>query len=238
MRDANDFCDVTLVSEGNQQIKAHKVILASSSSVFMEILKSNQHNHPLIYMRGIQANDLEAIVDFLYHGETNVYQENLDAFLVLAEEFKLKGLSGNETSNADQANQVKQEEQANYKTKKIKDRFEHIETLNELNEIDTTWKTKSEISNALISTEIQKIRIVDNATDLADLNDKLDSMVEKVNGNWTCTVCGKTSNLNKRNDVRRHAETHVEGVSHPCNYCDKIFRCSNALRMHLRKCYV
>ena len=31
---------------------------------------------------------------FLYCGEANVYQENLDSFLAIAEELKLKGLMG------------------------------------------------------------------------------------------------------------------------------------------------
>ena len=36
-----------------------------------------------------------ALVDFLYHGEANVCQEDLDSFLALAEELRLKGLTGN-----------------------------------------------------------------------------------------------------------------------------------------------
>ena len=39
----------------------------------------------------LKAKDLEAIVDFIYHGEANIYQEDLDAFLALAEELQLKG---------------------------------------------------------------------------------------------------------------------------------------------------
>ena len=35
--------------------------------------------------------------DFSYYGEANVHQENLDSFLVLAEELQLKGLRGNQT---------------------------------------------------------------------------------------------------------------------------------------------
>ena len=45
-------------------------------------------------MRGVQSKDLLAIVDFLYFGETNVSQENLDSFLAIAEELQLKGLIG------------------------------------------------------------------------------------------------------------------------------------------------
>ena len=39
-----------------------------------------------------------AILDFLYFGEANVYQENLDSFLAIAEELKLNGLTG-QTAN-------------------------------------------------------------------------------------------------------------------------------------------
>ena len=45
-------------------------------------------------MRGMKSEDLVAIVDFLYCGEANVFQENLDSFLAIAEELQLKGLMG------------------------------------------------------------------------------------------------------------------------------------------------
>ena len=85
---------MTLASEDGTPIGTHKVILASFSPFFMEILKRNKHPHPLIYMRGVKAVDLAAMVDFLYYGEANVNQESLDDFLGLAEELKLRGLTG------------------------------------------------------------------------------------------------------------------------------------------------
>ena len=48
-----DFQDVTLVCDGDQQIKAHKVELASFSQFFKNILTKNPHQHPLIYIKGI-----------------------------------------------------------------------------------------------------------------------------------------------------------------------------------------
>ena len=94
LRIDEDFTDVTLACEDGKQVDAHKVILASSSPVFQKILKSNKHAHPLLYMRGMKSEDLLAILDFLYCGETNVYQEDLDSFLANAEELQLKGLVG------------------------------------------------------------------------------------------------------------------------------------------------
>ena len=94
LREDNDFADVTLACEDGQQVEAHKVILAASSPFFQKLLGRNKHAHPLIYMRGVKFDDVLAIIDFLYRGEANVFQENLDSFLAIAEELQLKGLMG------------------------------------------------------------------------------------------------------------------------------------------------
>ena len=96
LRSETDFCDVTLACEDGQQVEAHKVILSTSSPFFEKLLRRNQHTHPLIYMRGLKSEDLSAIVDFLYFGETSVAQQNLDSFLSIADELKLVGLSSGE----------------------------------------------------------------------------------------------------------------------------------------------
>ena len=94
LREDKDFADVTLACEDGQQMEAHKVILAASSPFFQRLLGRNRHPHPLIYMRGVKSLDMLAIIGFLYSGEADVYQENLDSFLAIAEEFQLKGLMG------------------------------------------------------------------------------------------------------------------------------------------------
>ena len=90
MRGDQDFSDVTLACEDGKQVEAHKVILAASSPFFQNLLKRNKHHHPLIYMSGVQSLDLVAIIDFLFFGEANVFEENLDSFLAIAEELKLQ----------------------------------------------------------------------------------------------------------------------------------------------------
>ena len=79
-----EFADVTLACEDGQQVGVHKVILAASSTFFQNLLKRNKHTHPLIYVRGVEFENLLSIVDFIYLGETNIYPEHLDSFLVFA----------------------------------------------------------------------------------------------------------------------------------------------------------
>ena len=90
LRGDKDLTDVTLACEDGKQVEAHKVILAASSPFFQNTLKKNKHPHPLVYMRGVKSEDLVSIVDFLYCGEADVYQENIDAFLAIAEELELE----------------------------------------------------------------------------------------------------------------------------------------------------
>ena len=65
LRNDQDFADVTLACEDGTQIETHKVILASSSPFFMDIFKRNKHPYPMIFMRGLKAEALVAMFDFL-----------------------------------------------------------------------------------------------------------------------------------------------------------------------------
>ena len=104
LREDNDFADVTLACEDGKQVEVHKVVLATSSPFFQKLLKRNKHAHPLIYMRGVKSDDLLSIIDFLYCGEANVYQENLDSFLAIAGELQLKGLTTKDDIEEDISN--------------------------------------------------------------------------------------------------------------------------------------
>ena len=47
----NEFCDVTLVRRDNQKFEVNKVILSAYINVFKNMLASNKHPHPMIFMR-------------------------------------------------------------------------------------------------------------------------------------------------------------------------------------------
>ena len=96
LRNNEDFADVTLACEDGEEVRAHKIILAASSQFFQKLLGKNKHAHPLIYMRGIKSDDLLAMMDFIYFGEANVDQDNLEEFLESAKELNIEGLHPDE----------------------------------------------------------------------------------------------------------------------------------------------
>jgi len=96
-----ELVDVTLVCDGDKQIKAHKVILSAGSLFFAKLFRNNPHQHPLVYLSGIEWTDLEAIIEFLYLGEVNIEEINLKRFMSISERFKIVGMNTN--SSAQQA---------------------------------------------------------------------------------------------------------------------------------------
>jgi len=96
LRDDKDFFDVTLACE-DEQIQAHKVILSACSPFFRNVLRRNPHQHPLLYLKGVKYTDLQSVLNFMYHGEVNVAQEELNSFLAVAEDLRVKGLTQNQS---------------------------------------------------------------------------------------------------------------------------------------------
>merc|ERR1711962_1556482 len=99
LREEKDFFDVTLACEDNQ-VSAHKVILSACSPFFRNILRRNPHQHPLLYLKGVKYSDLQSVLNFMYHGEVNVAQEELNSFLAVAEELRVKGLTQNQSGSS------------------------------------------------------------------------------------------------------------------------------------------
>ena len=227
LREDKDFSDVTLACEDGQQVEAHKVILAASSPFFQNVLARNKHPHPLIYMRGVKSLDMLAIVDFLYCGEANVYQENLDSFLAIAEELQLKGLMGKPNDKVDE---IDIEEKS------------HASITNKAKISRSSFKEETP-KNTIQGGESREIVAASTffSGDLEELEEKVKSMMEispnmHPNGRQrvsVCKVCGKEG---MGSAIKDHIEAnHLEGIVLPCNLCEKTFRSRVSLRHHKKQ---
>ena len=186
-------------------------------------------------MRGLSSNTLAAILDFLYFGEANVAQENLDDFLSLASELKLKGLVDEGESDNSRTKQkstnsdalIKSASKYETEPKTRYDRQEHFRH-------GLTSEGQSEGKALAIPNDLDEYT--------RELDFKVKSMMEKSQNTILrkgksrradlCKVCGKEGQWVA---IRDHIEAnHLEGLSLPCNLCDKIFRSRLSLRKHMR----
>ena len=92
IRNENELFDITIACE-EEHLQAHKLVLSACSPFFKNILQRYNHTNPnpLIYVKGVKFKDMEAVLNFMYHGEVNVVQEDLNSFLQVAEDLRIKG---------------------------------------------------------------------------------------------------------------------------------------------------
>ena len=229
LRADKDLTDVTLACEDGKQVDAHKVILAASSPFFMDLLKRNKHPHPLIFMRGLKSADLVAIVDFLYFGETNILHENLDSFLALAEELRLKGLTAG-ADNSSKAEEPQKETDLTYRNSPV--------------EKEIYWEQRKP-KNQTLTNPNTAVAVTDNQinTNIQDLNNQIKTMMTTTNVRSadgqgyvaSCNICGKQAS--SRNMGGHIEANHITGVSYPCDLCGKVSRSRDALRMHKNRAH-
>ena len=234
-----DFSDVTLACADGLQIKSHKIILASGSRVFKNLFETNLMEKPVIFMRGVKSDHLSWIVDFLYKGEVNIDQENLNEFLALADDLQPKGLT--ETGGNDVEESLKPQEFYRNASRSLKPA-----AMSSNNHNTKAWgenkivEAQKDINPGGILSVIQDFQTAQTGNKSGvtfqdgfdDLEMEIGKLMKKVDGNkWTCVACGKTD---QKINIKKHIEGHhIERSDHFCNICGKHCRSRNALQKHM-----
>ena len=173
----------------------------------------------MIYLSGVNSANLSFILDYIYQGEVQIYQEDLDNFLDVAQKLKIEGLiSDNKVPDGELKSEV-------------------TDSLNNVEEesyvpMKVNPSRRRDTQNSIYKKEVARIDFA-GTSNLEEVDQKIEELTDRVNGVWTCKACGKTSQ--RKRDLGWHIETHLDGLSFPCNDCEKTFRSRSALDNHRRK---
>ena len=83
LRNEDYLFDVTIVTDDNEQVSAHKLVLSACSEYFKNIFQKNKHSNPILCLEGVSSKDVRNVMDYMYNGEVQIYQEDLDRFLIV-----------------------------------------------------------------------------------------------------------------------------------------------------------
>ncbi|CAG0881241.1 unnamed protein product [Darwinula stevensoni] len=102
LRQEEVFVDVTLSCEG-KHIKAHRIVLSSCSPYFMNLLKGTPCSHPIIILRDVSYKNLCKLLTFIYCGQVNISQGELEEFLQMAVSLQIQGLASDSLTGAEES---------------------------------------------------------------------------------------------------------------------------------------
>ena len=238
LRNDDDLADVTLLSDDKKIFSAHKILLSSCSSLFKFIFKENKQSNSLLYLGGVNSLNLGFILDYIYRGEVKLYQEHLDSFLESAQRLEILGLLGDASEDPneqqvdnhfqkDGSESVHEEDKTTY----MED-FKNINVPKERVLVRTT--NTGLVARSRQEADLPRIDVGDMTPD--EIDAKIKSLYQRIDGVWTCLECNKTA-VNSSN-IRIHVETHIDGLCYTCKICSKEFRSKYNLYDHHKVCKV
>jgi len=171
--------------------------------------------NPIIYLYGIQSKDLSSVMDYIYEGEVQLFQDDLDRFLNIAKRLKIEGMLG-ETFHEDGNSEGKVSTEGLFNmAQEVVDDF-----------IEFKEKKQSQRKNM----DNKSLSLIGQDSSRIEAFKAVDEIVTKKGDLWQCLTCGKTTKTSGQ--VRLHAEIHIDGLSFPCTLCNNTFRSRKHLARH------
>ena len=233
LRNDKESADITLISDDKVKFTAHKILLTSCSKIFKFILEGNFHTNPLLYLSGVSSVNLGFILDYIYHGEVNLFQEQLDIFLESAQKLEIEGLLRDNTEQ-EQKETLWQSDKINaFQEIDVKNIDDHLsmdeeKRLAKVGDNDMMIRPRHYNRGLSSSTQVDKFDV--GSMTAEEIEMKKNELYQKIDGVWSCMACSYTT---ARNDnMRKHVETHLDGLSYTCTLCNKEFRSKDSLINH------
>ena len=181
-----------------------------------------------MYLSGVSSINLAYILDFIYYGEVKLFQEQLNDFIESAQILEIEGLLGNKEDQEHQEKVWQHDIEHEY----LEHNTEHtIDTQND--------KKLAKIENDLVKPRNHNIGLPSNkdavrfdvgSMSAEEIEIKKNELFEQTAGVWSCLACTYTSN--HTSNIKKHVETHLDGLCYNCTLCNKEFRSKNSLTKH------
>jgi len=210
------FTDVTLVSDDMKLIQAHKIILRSASEFFRTILYKQPTQHPILFLKGIQHSNLLALVNFIYLGETEVAQDDLNNFMEAATTLQVQGL-------LPKPNKDEGYKDFNHKLPNHAPLYPGL--VDQTKAVVDTGNFDLNIMEETVQQELQPIFYQPPEHQL-----KLQHFDKFQDDNFRCDKCEYSTKY--LNNLKIHKTSVHEGIRFECDVCSRTFTTKSNLQTH------
>ena len=222
--------DVVLVCDDQIKLRAHQFVLKAFSPVFESILSDSAPvGNPLIYLRGVNHIEMEALLNFIYMGETTLPQDRMSEFLNLGQEFQIKDVNQFQMQTS-----AESPETANLES----DTELTDETVDDLFTFDEEEDTKAEVVHAQNSLDGPKSKVTTKcnecdyqASSYPNLKRHQRVVHEKVR--YPCNQCNFQAK--HRYYLKEHIQSKHGDSKYLCSLCDYTTSWKENLANHHKK---
>ncbi|XP_047478293.1 protein tramtrack, alpha isoform-like isoform X13 [Penaeus chinensis] len=92
LREKERYTDATLACDG-KFYPVHKLVLSTCSEYFENMFEHTPCKHPIIVLKDVKPDELEALLSYMYAGVVSVAQNDLARLIKAAEMLQIKGLA-------------------------------------------------------------------------------------------------------------------------------------------------
>ena len=195
-----EFSDVTLATDDGSQLTAHKIVLSFCSQFFRSLLSKNPHPHPLIFLMGVKAKELECLLSYIYQGHCDMRQDDLDDFLRTGKDLLINGLT-QDLDNTKESEHNRGDSKADFEERSISEKPE-VATLN-LSQ--NTGEKNLPCDRCDYTTHFSH-------------NLKKHFKAKHTDMKFICKLCEYSTRWQQI--LAQHVKNVHEGIKHGCNQCD------------------
>jgi hypothetical protein len=230
------FTDVTLVCNDDKHVAAHRIILSAQSLFFNKIFKVNDKRDILIYLPNISSEELKHILAFIYLGQTDISETDLEKFMIFGKLFEIKGLLElppiGDSTNTRKIKEEGFEDESLLISKSLLKRQPNGKFPCDQCEYQSVFRRGVRRHQEAVHLGI-KHACDACPKEYADLNDlRMHKKNAHEGVSYQCDQCNKAYSVHK--NLLKHERDH-QGINTSCNICEKSFITSNALSHHVRK---
>ena len=232
------FTDVTLVCNDDNPIDAHRIILSAQSLFFNRILKVNDKRDMLIYLPNIASEQMNLILTFIYLGQAEVSENELEKFLSFGKVFEIKGLSEQHFNALDDQHVVPKIKEEGYEDGTLVIGKSLLKRLQNgkfpCDQCSFQSVTRRGVKKHQDSIHLGITHVCDECP--KEYSDPSALKSHKQNAHdgisYKCDLCNKVYSNHK--SLLKHEREH-RGIGTSCPRCEESFRSEGKLRHHIEK---
>ena len=235
MRDlyaSETYSDVTLVCDDQMKMKANRLVLRACSPIFESMLSDlSQAQNTIIFLKGINHLELESILQFVYLGETKIYQNRMEAFMNVAKDLQIKEIHNiefNEDSNVENETSEMENDENN---PTVED--DSISLKNKLKE--------GLIQHSIPNSSIKEEKVLVSSETMEEVR-KIKPFEKDHPFNQTENLpykkhvqCNECEFMTSTGNLWRHKKTKHQGLTFQCPHCKYMTSRNDNLQTHIKR---